>query len=161
MKRLAIRRAEPDDSDTLLGFIRELAEYEKLLHAVVADAQKIRMSLFGPHAKSRAILAELDGQPIGFALYFFNYSTFLGQQGLYIEDLYIQPHYRGTGYGKQILRWLAEEALSEDCGRMEWAVLDWNAPSIAFYKSLGAEALEDWTLYRLTAPHIKKLAQQR
>ena len=155
---LTLRRATVEDCATILHFVRELAEYEKLSHLVVATEDKLRASLFGPHAKSRAVIAEQHGQAVGFALYFFNYSTFLAQQGLYIEDLYVPENLRGQGIGKALLRWLAQEAVREQCGRMEWAVLDWNAPSIAFYRSLGAEPLEDWTLYRLTANHIETLA---
>ncbi len=158
---IEIRHATPGDEATILAFINELAAYEKLAHEVVATESKLRQSLFCQGPKVFALIAEIDGEPCGFALYFFNYSTFLGQHGLYLEDLYVRENHRGAGTGKALLARLARIAKENDCGRMEWWVLDWNAPSIAFYKSLGAEAMDDWTVYRLAGEALKNLAAHR
>lgn len=156
----SLRPAAPADLPLLLSFIRELAEYEKLSHACVATEEKLRASLFGPHPYAEIVIAELDGAPVGFALFFHNYSTFLAQPGIYLEDLYVRPDARGHGVGKALLRHLAKLAVERNCGRVEWSVLDWNAPSIAFYKSLGAAPMDDWTTYRLTGPALAALAAE-
>jgi GNAT superfamily N-acetyltransferase len=153
-----IREATPEDSALLLHFIRELAEYEKLLHEVVTDEETLAKSLFGPAARTHAIIAEIDGTSVGFSIFFYNFSTFLGRRGIYIEDLFVKPEYRGKGIGKALLKYLAAKALKEECGRLEWAVLDWNEPSINFYKSLGARPMEEWIVYRLTGDSMKKLS---
>ncbi len=155
---LSIREARPGDETLILGFIRELADYEKLSDEVVATPAHLVRSLFAENPKVFALVAESGGEPIGFALYFFNYSTFLGKHGLYLEDLYVRESRRGEGAGKALLARLARIALDRDCGRMEWSVLDWNAPSIAFYKSLGAEAMDEWTVYRMTGEALATLA---
>ncbi len=155
-----IRRAAPGDEAIILAFIRELAAYEKLEHEVIATESDLKSTLFCDHPKAFALIAEDDAGPCGFALYFFNYSTFLGRHGLYLEDLYVREDRRGAGVGKALLARLAAIAEENHCGRMEWWVLDWNAPSIAFYKSLGADAMDEWTVYRLTGPALKSLAAE-
>ncbi len=155
---LAIRAAAPGDEQLLLGFIRELAEYEKLADAVTATPADLAQTVFASEPKVFALIAEHDSEAIGFALYFFNYSTFLGKHGLYLEDLFVREGHRGSGAGTALLARLARIAMENDCGRMEWSVLDWNGPSIAFYKSLGAEAMDEWTIYRLTGGSLARLA---
>lgn len=155
-----IRDAAPGDEGTILGFIRELAAYEKLAHEVVAAESDLTNTLFADNPKAFALIAEDDHGPFGYALYFFNYSTFMCRHGLYLEDLYVREDRRGNGAGKALLARLAAIAKAHDCGRMEWWVLDWNAPSIAFYKSLGAEVMDDWTVYRLTGGPLAKLAEK-
>lgn len=155
-----IRKAQPGDESVVLGFIRELAEYEKLSSEVSATPEHLTRTLFAEAPKVFALIAERDGRPIGFALYFFNYSTFLGMHGLYLEDLYVRETERGTGAGTALLAELAQIAVSQNCGRMEWSVLDWNTPSIDFYKSLGAEAMDEWTVYRLTGDALTGLARK-
>ncbi|MBL4619837.1 MAG: GNAT family N-acetyltransferase [Marinicaulis sp.] len=153
-----IREAQPGDEAIILGFIKELASYEKLSHEVIATKEHLRRTLFAAQPKAFALIAEVDGEPVGFALYFFNYSTFIGRHGLYLEDLYVRESMRGGGHGKALLSRLAQIALDNDCGRMDWSVLDWNAPSIAFYKSLGAMAMDEWTVFRLTGEALSNLA---
>jgi len=155
-----IRPATRADAALILGFIRELAEYEKLLHEVKATPADIEQQLFGPKPAAECVIAELDGKPAGFALFFHNFSTFLAKPGLYLEDLYVKPELRGKGVGKQLLAHLAALALQRGCGRFEWAVLDWNAPAIKFYKSLGAEMMESWKINRLTGEALKRLATE-
>jgi len=157
---LHIREAAPGDEALILGFIRELAAYEKLSHEVVASEKHLSETLFADKPKVFALIAEIDGAPCGFALYFFNYSTFLGRHGLYLEDLYVSPDQRGAGAGKALLARLAKIAKEQDCGRLEWSVLDWNEPAIAFYKSLDAEAMNGWTVYRLTGDALGRMAAQ-
>ena len=142
----------------ILEFIRGLAEYEKLAHEMVATEESLRRSLFGPRPDAEVVIASVDGQPAGFALYFHNYSTFLGRRGLYLEDLFVKPAFRGRGVGRELLRYLARLAVERGCGRFEWWVLDWNQPAIRFYESLGARAMSDWTIYRLTGPALEALA---
>ena len=154
-----VRRAVPGDEALILGFIRDLAEYEKLSHEVVATEAHLNATLFCDAPKAFALIAEGEGKPLGFALYFFNYSTFLGKHGLYLEDLFVHESARGKGAGKALLSALAQIAIENDCGRMEWSVLDWNAPSIAFYKSLGAVPMDEWTVYRLTGAPLTELAK--
>lgn len=155
---LAIRPAGPDDVGMIYGFIRALAEYEHLLDAVTATEGDIGAALFGPQPRAFADLAEIDGAPVGFALWYYSYSTFVGRHGLYLEDLFVVPEARGRGAGKALLRGLAQRCVAEGLGRLEWAVLDWNAPSIAFYDSLGAAALDDWIVRRLTGEALAALA---
>jgi len=156
---IEIRRAAPGDESLILSFIRDLADYEKLAHEVVATEAHLTRTLFCDAPKAFALIASADGEPIGFALYFFNFSTFLGKHGLYLEDLFVRKSARGMGAGKALLAALAQIALENDCGRMEWSVLDWNAPSIAFYKSLGAKPMDEWTVYRLTGAALSDLAR--
>ena len=156
---LALAPAVEADVPLLLRFIRDLAVYEKLAHEVVATEDGLRRTLFGERPYAEALIARLDGVPAGFALYFHNYSTFLGKPGLYLEDLFVEPGQRGKGIGRALLQRLAAIALERGCGRVEWAVLDWNAPSIAFYRALGASAMEAWTVFRLEGAALRALAQ--
>jgi GNAT superfamily N-acetyltransferase len=146
------------EAPVVLEMIKGLAEYEKLSHVVVATEESIRDTLFGPKPAAEVLLAESDGEWVGFALFFSTYSTFLAQPGLYLEDLYVKPHARGKGFGKALLAELARTAVARGCGRVEWAVLDWNAPSIGFYQKLGARPMDEWTTYRLTGSALLRLA---
>lgn len=162
MTSIRIRPAQPSDVPTILGFVQELADYEREPHAVKATPEMIHASLFGPdraRPECEAVIGEIDGVPRGFALWFMNYSTWLGRWGLYLEDLYVQPSARGQGLGKALLVKLAGIAQSRGCGRMEWSVLDWNTPAIEFYKSLGAKPMSEWTVYRLDQEGIRSLAE--
>jgi len=150
MSLLQIRPATPADTPLILRFIRELAEYEKLTHACVATEDLLRQSLFGPRPYAEVLIGECDGQPAGFALFFHNFSTFLARPGLYLEDLFVDPAYRGHGLGKALLTELARVANRRGCGRVDWQVLDWNQPSIDFYRAMGAAPLSDWITYRLS-----------
>jgi GNAT superfamily N-acetyltransferase len=158
---LAIRPARREDAALIHRFIGELAEYEKLAHAAVATVADIETALFGSTPRAFCDIAEQDGAPVGFALWFYNFSTFQGRAGLYLEDLYVRPEARGRGAGKALLAHLAKRCLDEKLGRMDWAVLDWNAPSIAFYDSLGAASLHDWTTRRLSGEALERLAAYR
>jgi GNAT superfamily N-acetyltransferase len=156
---ILIRPATEADVAAILGFVRELAEYEKLAHAAVATEDMIARGLFGPRPYAEALIAELDGTPVGFALYFHTFSTFVGKPGLYLEDIFVRPAHRRQGIGLGLLRELAKIALRRDCGRLEWAVLDWNEPAIRFYRhKLGARAMDDWTTQRLDRDAIAALA---
>jgi GNAT superfamily N-acetyltransferase len=155
---IAIRRAEAHEVPLVLQFIRDLAQYEKLSHEVVATEATLRETLFGPSPYAEVVFACLDDQPVGFALFFHNYSTFLGQPGIFLEDLFVRPSARGHGVGKELLQWLARTALERKCGRLEWNVLDWNAPAIGFYEKLGARPLNEWTTYRVTGAELQALA---
>lgn len=155
---LTIRPAVSADCPLILTFIKELADYEKLLHEVVADVPALEESLFGDKQHAEVVIAEHQDQPVGFALFFHNYSTFLGRPGLYLEDLYIQPEMRGKGFGKTLLAYLANLALERNCGRLEWWVLDWNQPAKDFYQSLGAKPMDDWTVNRVTGDALTALA---
>ena len=148
------------DVPLILDLIRDLAEYEKLSDQVTATEADITRSLFGDPPRAEAIVARLGDEPIGFALFFHNYSTFLGRPGLYLEDLYVRPAVRGRGFGRRLLVHLAGIAVDRGCGRFEWSVLDWNAPAIAAYRRAGAIPLEDWTVYRLTGDALKRLADE-
>lgn len=155
---LHIRPATPDDAELILRFITELAIYEKAEHEVKTDAAGIRDSLFAERATAHGLICEHQGRPIGYAVYFFNYSTWLGKHGLYLEDLYVSPEARGLGAGKALLRHLAQLAVARDCGRFEWSVLDWNTPAIDFYQSFGARPQSEWTTYRLTGQALLDFA---
>ena len=158
MARFEIREATEADVPLIMQFIRELAESERLADRVVATEDSLRGTLFGSPRFAQVLIAEEDGTPAGFALFFHNYSTFLGQPGIYLEDLFVREHVRGRGYGKALLARLARIARERGCGRVEWAVLDWNAPSIDFYKSIGAVSLDDWKVMRLTGGALEALA---
>jgi len=157
---VSIRPATPNDVPTVALLIRALSQYEKLEHEVSMTEDKLRASLFGPRPYAEALLAEEDGKPVGFALFFHNYSTFLAQPGLYLEDLYVLESHRGKGIGKALLIQLAGIAVERNCGRMEWAVLDWNVDAIGFYEKLGAKPNSEWTVYRLAGDSLSRLAGQ-
>ncbi|HHT16921.1 MAG TPA: GNAT family N-acetyltransferase [Papillibacter sp.] len=152
------RSAEPGDVALILQFIRDLAEYEKMLHEVVATEELLHEWLFEKRV-AEVIFAVVDGEDAGFALFFHNFSTFLGRAGIYLEDLYVKPAYRGRGVGKGLLRRLAQIAIERRCGRLEWWCLDWNRPSIDFYLSLEAEPMDEWTIYRLSGETLRRLAK--
>ena len=154
-----IRNAVSSDTALILQFIKELAVYEKLLHEVVATEETLKESLFGSNKMAEVIIGEWSGEPVAFALYFHNFSTFLGRAGLYLEDLYVQPQMRGRGIGKQMLSYLAQLALSRGCGRLEWWVLDWNKPALRFYRSLGATPMDEWTVQRVSGEALQQLAK--
>jgi GNAT superfamily N-acetyltransferase len=153
-----LRFADVNDVPLILGFIKELAEYEKMSNEVVATEEDLRNSLF-ERKMAEVIIAEYDLRSVGFALFFHNFSTFLGRPGIYLEDLFIKPEMRGKGIGKMILAYLAKLAIERKCGRLEWWCLDWNEPSIQFYKKLGAVPMDDWTVYRVTDQALENLAQ--
>ena len=159
MSKIEIRPASPDDCELILRFITELAIYEEAEDAVVATEDDIRNTLFASDSATSAVICEIDRQAVGFAVFFFNYSTWLGKHGLYLEDLYVSPQYRGSGAGKALLKHLAKIALSRNCGRFEWSVLDWNEPAIKFYQSIGAEPQNEWVAYRLTGQALIDLAE--
>jgi GNAT superfamily N-acetyltransferase len=154
-----IRDATPADVPVIAALIRALAEYEKLAHEAVLDERDLHAHLFGERPYAQVIIAEHDGDIAGFALFFHNYSTFLAKPGIYLEDLFVVPERRGLGYGKALLARLSQIAVERGCGRLEWSVLDWNEPSIAFYRSLGAVAMDEWTAYRLTGGALASLAE--
>ena len=156
--KVVVRPAIPADAALIYQFIRDLAEYEKLLDAVEATQDDVAEALFGENPRVFCDIAEIDGAPVGFALWFYNYSTFVGRHGIYLEDLFVRPQARGSGAGKALLASLARRCVDENLGRLEWAVLDWNAPSIAFYDSLGAAALDDWIVRRMTGDGLVRLA---
>jgi GNAT superfamily N-acetyltransferase len=155
---LVIRSAVPADAGAIMAFIRELADYEHLSHLVEAREADLARDLFGAAPRIFCDIAEADRAPIGFALWFYNYSTFKGRHGIYLEDLYVRPAARGRGAGKALLKGLARRCVEEQLGRLEWAVLDWNAPSIGFYDALGAEALKEWIVRRLSGEPLAQLA---
>jgi GNAT superfamily N-acetyltransferase len=157
---ITIRPAREDEVPLVLQFVRELAEYEHLLHEAVASEERVRRDLFGPRPYAEVVFACLDDEPVGFALFFHNYSTFVGKPGIYLEDLFVRPTVRGKGLGKALLTWLAAETVRRDCGRLEWSVLDWNEPSMRFYKGLGAKPMDEWTIFRLTGDALVELAQK-
>jgi GNAT superfamily N-acetyltransferase len=156
-----IAHATEKDVALLLQFIKELAEYEKLADSVTATEEELREALFGGRPAAEALIGYAGVEPAGFALFFHNFSTFLSRRGLYLEDLFVRPNWRGQGLGSRLLGELARIALERGCGRLEWSVLDWNAPSIGFYKGLGAKAMDDWTVYRLTGDSLRRLAAER
>jgi GNAT superfamily N-acetyltransferase len=159
MTDFEIRTTTEADIPIILSLIRELAEYEREPDAVIANEAGLREVLFGAKPSAEVLLALEAGEPVGFAVYFFNFSTWLGRPGLYLEDLFVRPNVRGKGYGRALLERLARIAHDRGCGRMEWAVLDWNEPAIQFYKKLGARPKDEWTVFRLTQEGIAKLAQ--
>jgi GNAT superfamily N-acetyltransferase len=156
-----IRPAAAADLPLIINLIRQLAEYERLADAVRCDPEVLAGHLFGPHPKAEVLIAELDDLAVGFALFFHNFSTFEGCPGIYLEDLFVRPEARGAGLGKALLAEIAALALARGCARFEWAVLDWNAPSIGFYRSLGARAMDDWTVMRVDGDALAALAQLR
>lgn len=151
--------AERKDTKDILEFIRELADYEQMLDLVVADEETLAYWLFD-EKKAEVIFAVENGEKVGFALFFHNFSTFLGKAGIYLEDLFVKPEHRGKGYGKALLKKLAQIAIERGCGRLEWWCLDWNKPSIDFYRSMGAEPMEDWTVYRIAGDTLQKLGAE-
>ena len=155
---MTFRFAERKDSGLILSFIKGLASYEKMLDQVVATEEQLEQWIFDKQ-KAEVIFACEDGKEVGFALFFHNFSTFLGRAGIYLEDLFVLPEYRGRGYGKALLRKLAQIAVERECGRLEWWCLDWNKPSIDFYLSLGAKPMDEWIVYRVTGETLKKLAE--
>jgi GNAT superfamily N-acetyltransferase len=157
---MRIRSAHRSDVPLILAFIRELAVYERLAHEVVATEEALAASLFGPAPAAEVLIAELDGAPAGFALFFHNYSTFLGRCGIYLEDLFVRPETRGRGVGRALLARLAAIAETRGCGRLEWAVLDWNEDAVAFYRKLGATPLHNWTTFRLTGEALTMLGDE-
>ena len=157
---VTLRAATPADTPQILGFIRALAEYERLLDRVVATEAGLGAALFGSRPYAEVVIAEDGGTPVGFALFFHTFSTFLGQPGIYLEDLFVIPSARGKGVGRALLMHLAQLAVARGCGRVEWAVLDWNRPAIGFYESLGARPNEEWTVYRLTGEPLVTLAER-
>ncbi len=157
---IAIRPAVREDTGRILAFIRELAEYEQLAHEAVADEAGLARQLFGDTPRAEVLIAEVDGEAAGFALFFRNFSTFVGKPGLYLEDLFVRPQYRGLGLGKRLMVRLAKIAQDRDCGRFEWSVLDWNTPAIDFYRSLGAVGMQEWTVQRVAGDALAALAAQ-
>ncbi len=160
MTKPTIRAAKPEDSQTIMQFVHELAIYEKEPDAVKATAAHMSQALFCDAPKAFCLIAEIDGRPVGFALYFYSFSTWLGQHGIYLEDLYVNPSARGLGAGKALLKELAKIAVAENCGRVEWSVLDWNTPAIDFYKAAGALPQDEWTVYRLSGSALNHFATQ-
>jgi GNAT superfamily N-acetyltransferase len=160
MAEINIRQATVDDVDCILDFIQQLAEYEKLAHEVVATSAQLKRILFGEKKYAEVIIAEIDNNPVGFALYFYNFSTFLAKPGLYLEDLYVVPTARGLKVGKALLVKLAQIAVANDCGRFEWSVLDWNQPAIEFYRAIGAVPMDEWTVQRLSGKALTSLANK-
>jgi GNAT superfamily N-acetyltransferase len=155
-----IRPATTSDARVILDLIIELAVYEKARECVVTSEEELRHTLFGPEAKARALLCEEDGQAIGYAVYFYNFSTWLGRNGIYLEDVYVSPPHRGKGAGKALLKHIAGIAVAENCGRFEWSVLDWNTPAIEFYEALGARPQSEWTIYRLAGEALQRFARE-
>ena len=156
----AIRSANVNDVGTILSLINELADYERLTHEVVANENDIRRSLFGDRPYAEALIGELEGVPISFALFFHNFSTFIGRPGIYLEDLYVKPECRSKGYGRKMLVYIARLAIKRNCARFEWSVLDWNTPAIRTYEKLKAKPMNEWILYRLTGEDLAKLADE-
>jgi GNAT superfamily N-acetyltransferase len=156
----AIRPARPDDCETIANLVRELAVYEKLERFAKATAEDFRVNLFGPRPYAEAIMAEVDGEPVGLALGFPTFSTFRGQPGFYLEDIFVRPEHRGRGIGKALLASIAKLTRERGCGRLEWSVLDWNAPAIGFYRALGARPMDEWTVYRIDDGPLDRLAAQ-
>lgn len=156
--QIEIRQATADDAELIYAMICELADYEKLRHEVVATPENLRQQAFGPKCSIEVLVAETDGEAVGFALFFATFSTFLARQGIYLEDLYVREAFRGRGVGKQLLRHIARLAVARGCGRVEWAALDWNAPAIGFYRQIGAESLDEWIPFRLSGEALNRFA---
>ena len=161
MNQIEIKNAQENDILLILTFIKELAFYEKLAHVVVATEEHLREHLFGTNPKAEVVLAYYEQVPVGFALFFHNFSTFVGRPGIYLEDLFVRETMRGKGIGKALLAHLAHVAIERNCGRFEWAVLDWNSPAIEFYKSLGAVPVDDWTIFRVSGDALQHLAWKK
>jgi GNAT superfamily N-acetyltransferase len=157
---LQIREATEADLPLIAWFIRQLAEYERLLHEAIMTEETLRESLFGSRPGAEVLLAYYDDKPVGFAVFFHNFSTFMGRRGLYLEDLFVIPEMRGKGFGRALLVRVAKIARDRNCGRFEWAVLDWNKPSIEFYKKLGAVPMDEWTIFRVTGDALQRLADE-
>jgi GNAT superfamily N-acetyltransferase len=161
MTDFEIKPTTIDDVPLILSFIQKLADYEKLSHEVIATEESLREVLFGAHRYAETVIAYDQNKPVGFALFFYNFSTFLGKPGIYLEDLFVDPEQRGKGFGKALLVYLARLVQERNYGRFEWSVLNWNTPSIQFYESLGAVPLKEWTMYRLTGEALQKLAGEK
>ena len=159
MSNISIRNATRDDCELILNFIQQLADYEKLSHEVVATTQDLAKTLFGDKSYAEVLIGSLDDQPVGFALFFHNYSTFIGKPGIYLEDLFVNPDARGKKVGKSLLVHIAKLAVERGCARFEWSVLDWNQPAIDFYRSIGAVGMEEWTVQRVDGEKLKQLAK--
>lgn len=155
-----IRKANFSDCKLILSFIRELGEYEKLSHEIVATEETLAETLFGKRAFAEVLIGEVNGEPVGYALFFHNFSTFTGRPGIYLEDLYVRPQRRGLGFGKCLLAYIANLAVERQCSRVEWSVLDWNEPSIEFYRSIGAKAMDEWTVNRLHGEALQNFAKE-
>ncbi|MBW2175547.1 MAG: GNAT family N-acetyltransferase [Deltaproteobacteria bacterium] len=160
IKAFTIRKAGADDAALILSFIRELAEYEKLSHEVVATEELLEETLFGERHTAEVLIGEYQGSPVAFALFFHNFSTFLGRPGIYLEDLFVKQVYRGKGLGRCMLAYLAHLARERGCGRLEWWVLDWNTPAIDFYRSLHATPMDEWTVFRITGESLVELSHE-
>ena len=158
MTEIGIRPASEEDVPLILSFIKELAEYERLSHEVSATEELLRFHLFGERREAEVVIGQHADEPAGFALFFHNFSTFLGRPGIYLEDLYVKPAFRGNGIGRAMLVYLAGLAKERDCGRLEWSVLDWNEPAIGLYRGIGAIPMDDWTVYRVAGEALQKLA---
>ena len=158
MTEIGIRPASEEDVPLILSFIKELAEYERLSHEVSATEELLRFHLFGERREAEVVIGQHADEPAGFALFFHNFSTFLGRPGIYLEDLYVKPAFRGNGIGRTMLVYLAGLARERDCGRLEWSVLDWNKPAIGLYRGIGAVPMDDWTVYRVAGEALQKLA---
>lgn len=157
---MTIRLALPSDLGLIVSLVRELAEYERLADQAVATEDDLKTALFGAAPKAHALIVEADGHPAGFAVYFYNFSTFVGRAGIYVEDVFIRPQFRRRGLGRAVFRHLAQKTVAEGCGRMEWSVLDWNEPAIRFYASLGATPMRAWIIERLSGTALKKFAEE-
>jgi GNAT superfamily N-acetyltransferase len=160
MKELVIRTAQKEDIPIILSFIKKLAEYEKLSHEVTVTNELLEESLFAEDTNAFSIIGYINNKPVTFAIYFFNYSTFLGKKGLYLEDLFVLSEYRNNGVGEKMLKHLANTALENNCGRLEWSVLDWNEPAIQFYKNIGAELKSEWIITRISGKKLNNLANK-
>lgn len=158
IENLKIRETTEEDCSLILSLIKEIAEYEKMSDQVVATEESLKESIF-KNKRAETVVIELDEKAVGYALYFYNFSTFIGKSGLYLEDIFIKKEFRGKGIGKEVFKFLGKKAKEEGCKRMEWSCLDWNEPSIKFYKSLGAAPMDEWTIYRLTEKEINKLSK--
>jgi len=159
MANIQIRKATVDDAPLIFQFIKELAVYENMESDVVATVESIKASIFSPDSTTHSLICSVDGEPVGYAVYFFNYSTWLGKNGIYLEDLYVTPKFRKIGAGRKILKYLAAYAVEKGCGRFEWAVLDWNEPAIQFYRSVGATPQDEWIIYRLAGQALHDFAE--
>jgi GNAT superfamily N-acetyltransferase len=158
--RAMVRKARPDDLGTVLGLLRELADYEKLTHEVTFDDEEFGRYMFGERPMVDVLLAECAGESVGFALFYYDFSTFMGKPGIYLEDIFVRPEHRGHGHGKALVAGVAAEAIERGCARMKWSVLDWNEPAINFYRALGAEPMDEWTVWRISGEALEELASR-